>query len=145
MAEFLYRLGRGASHRAKTVIAAWVAVMILVGVAYAFGAGTMSSCITIPGTPTQEVSDRLAGELPAASGGTGRIVFSTTDDAALDETQQQAISAVIAEANDLDGVEEVIDPFATEAERAAQAQAVADGRTQIVEGREQIEAARAQL
>lgn len=145
MAELLYRLGRGASRRAKTTIAAWLVVMVVVGVAYALGAGTLSNSITIPGTPTQEVSDRLAGELPAASGGTGRIVFSTTDDAEITDAQQAALAEVMATASELDGVEEVVDPFATEAERAEQAQAVEDGRTQIAEGRDQLSAARDQI
>ena len=59
MATLLYRLGLGAARRPLLVILAWVlALALAVGGFLAFG-GTLSSTVTIPGTPTAQVTDRL--------------------------------------------------------------------------------------
>ncbi|WP_024287252.1 MMPL family transporter [Cellulomonas sp. KRMCY2] len=138
MAEFLYRLGRASARRAWLVVVAWIVVIAAAGGAFAVWGGTLSTAITIPGTETARVTERLQSALPQASGGTGTLVFSSSDGSALTTTQQAAITAVIAEAAQVDGVEAVVDPFATVDQRAA-------GELQITEGLAQIEAARAQL
>jgi RND superfamily putative drug exporter len=144
MAELLFRIGRAAARRAKTVIAVWVLVLAAAGAAYALFGGTLTTAITIPDTPTAEVTDRLAEEFPEAAGGTGTIVF-RAEDGAFTTGQQQAITAALAEAAEVEGVEDVIDPFATEAERAAQTEAMASGMTQIETGLAELEAAQAEL
>ncbi|KFC51884.1 hypothetical protein GY12_16455 [Micrococcus luteus] len=64
MATLLYRLGLGAARRPLLVILAWVlALALAVGGFLAFG-GTLSSTVTIPGTPTAQVTDRLKEEFP---------------------------------------------------------------------------------
>ena len=145
MAELLYRLGRASARRARTVLAAWLAVLVLAGAAFAAFGGTLATSFSIPGTPTAEVTDRLQTSLPEASGGTGTIVFTTEDGAAFTADQQAEIADRVATAGEVDGVEDVIDPFATQADLAAQADQVEAGRTQIADGRAQIEAGRAQL
>ena len=80
MASLLYRLGRLAARRAWVVIAAWVVVLGLAGGSFALFGGTLTSAVSIPGTKTQEVSDQLAEKFPQASGGTGSVVFTTSDD-----------------------------------------------------------------
>ena len=59
MAELLYRLGRNAAHRSKTVVAAWFLVLVAVGAAFAVGGGTLATTMSIPGTPTEQVTERL--------------------------------------------------------------------------------------
>lgn len=145
MAELLYRLGRACARRARTVLAAWLAVLVLAGAAFAAFGGTLASSFSIPGTPTSEVTERLQSELPEASGGSGTIVFQTEDGSAFTAEQEAEIGDRIATAGEVDGVETVIDPFATQSELADQAAQVEDGRTQIADGREQIEAGRTQL
>ncbi|THV21722.1 MMPL family transporter [Glycomyces paridis] len=142
MAEFLYRVGRWCARRAKTVIGIWALILAAAAAAFVLFGGTLASTLSIPGTPTEEVTDHLAEALPAASGGSGRIVVSTEDGSAFTEAQQTAISAVIADANEVDGVEAVTDPFATEADRAEQQAAVDEGLLQIETGRTQIEEGR---
>ena len=79
MATLLYRLGLGAARRPLLVILAWVlALALAVGGFLAFG-GTLSSTVTIPGTPTAQVTDRLKEEFPEASRGRGQVVFTTED------------------------------------------------------------------
>lgn len=145
MAEFLYRLGRAAARRARTVLAAWIAVLVLCGGAFALFGGTLATAFSIPDTPTTQVTERLQEKLPQASGGSGSVIVQTEDGSSFTPEQQQEISALVTEAAELDGVEAVVDPFATEAERAAQAQQLAEGQAQIDAGRAQLEEARAQL
>lgn len=145
MAELLYRIGRLSARRAWVVVGGWIAALgIAVAAFLAFG-GTLTEAISIPGTATAQVTDRLADELPAASGANGRIVYSTEDGSPLSEEDQAAISAALAQVGEIDGVVQVVDPFATEAQRAAQAQQVADGAQQVEDGRAQLDAGQAQL
>ncbi|SED66742.1 MMPL family transporter [Jiangella alba] len=137
MAEVLYRIGRFAARRAWPVVAGWVLVLVAAGVAYAVAGGTLSSAITIPGTPTQRVSDRLAEELPDASGGTANVVFHTGDGAAFTDDQRAGVSAALARAGEVDGVRAVVDPFTSAEQRAAQEQQVRDGLAQLDAATEQ--------
>ena len=145
MAEFLYRVGRWSARRAKTVIVAWLAILVAAGVAFALGAGTLATTFSIPGTPTAEVTDRLQSDFPDASGGTGTVVVQSADGEALTSAQQDEIAGLVAEASEVDGVTAVMDPFVTEADRAVQQQQVEDGRAQVEGGRTQLEAGQAQL
>ena len=112
MAELLYRIGGFASRRSRTVILTWIAILGLAAVAFTFGGGHMATGLSIPGTPTAQVTERLAAEFPAAAGGSGTVVFQTDDGRALTDVQKAAISARITAASDLPGVTRVIDPFA---------------------------------
>ena len=145
MAEFLYRLGRAAARRARTVLTVWIAVLALAGVAFALFGGTLATAFSIPNTPTTQVTERLQEKLPQASGGSGSVIVQTEDGSPFTADQQQQISALVTEAAGVDGVETVVDPFATEADRAAQAQQLAEGQAQIEAGRAQLEQARAEL
>ncbi|MEU5875550.1 MMPL family transporter [Glycomyces sp. NPDC047369] len=145
MAEFLYRVGRWCARRAKTVIAAWVLILAAAAAAFLLFGGAFATTLSIPGTPTEEVTDHLAEALPEASGGTGSIVLSTEDGDAFTDEQKAAISALIADAADVDGVETVVDPFATEAQRDEQQTQIDQGRTQIEAGLAEVEAGRAQI
>jgi RND superfamily putative drug exporter len=151
MAEFLYRLGRASARRAWLVVVTWVLIIAAAGGAFATWGGTLSTAITIPGTSTAEVTARLQAALPQASGGTGTVVFRSSDGSALTSTQQAAITAAIGKAAQVGGVEAVVDPFATTAKRTAGAKQVADGlaqiaaaRTQLRQGQDQLDAAVAQ-
>jgi len=152
MAELLYRLGRFAARRAWLVVSSWLVILVAVGAAFATFGGTLSTAISIPGTPTAEVTDRLQAEFPDAAGGTGTVVLHTTDGSEFTDAQREALTDVFAEVSDVDGVSNVVDPFAVTAQLAGQKQQIADGREQITAGREQItagleqiEAARTQL
>ncbi|MFJ4109413.1 MMPL family transporter [Oerskovia enterophila] len=145
MAEFLYRVGRWSARRARTVVVSWLAILVVAGIAFALGAGTLATTFSIPGTPTAEVTDRLQSDFPDASGGTGTVVVQTEDGEPFTAEQEEAVAGLVAEAAAVDGVTTVMDPFQTEADRAAQAQQVESGRTQIEDGRAQLDAGQAQL
>jgi RND superfamily putative drug exporter len=145
MAEFLYRVGRWCARRAKTVIAAWVAVLAAAAAAYVLFGGAFATTLSIPGTPTEEVTDHLAEALPEAAGGTGSIVLSTENGEPFTDDQKTAIAALVAEAGGVDGVAAVIDPFATESQRDDQQAQIDQGRTQVEAGLAQINDGRAQI
>ncbi|GAA0846898.1 MMPL family transporter [Streptosporangium amethystogenes subsp. fukuiense] len=145
MAELLYRLGRFTARRAWWVITAWVAVLALaVGAFLAFG-GTMSSTMTIPGTPTAQVTDRLKTELPVASGGTGQVVIHSRNGAELTDAQREGISAALRKVADLDGVDQVADPFTSAEARADQAKKITNGLAQVEDGRDRLAKGQKQL
>ncbi|RMI08944.1 MMPL family transporter [Cellulomonas triticagri] len=145
MAGLLYRLGRFSARRAWTVVTAWVVVLLLAGGAYLAFGGTLTSAVTIPGTATEEVTDQLREEFPAASGGSGTVVFHTDDDAAFTDEQRAAISATLQDVAEVDGVAGVVDPFATAAQLADQQAQIESGREQIAAGEQQLDAGQAQL
>ncbi|MGW2150053.1 MMPL family transporter [Nonomuraea bangladeshensis] len=145
MAELLYRLGRFTARRAWWVISAWVVVLALaVGAFLAFG-GTMSSTMTIPGTPTAQVTDRLKTELPVASGGTGQVVIHSGNGAELTAAQRAGVSAALRKVAGLDGVDQVADPFTSTDTRAQQAKKITDGLAQVEDGRDRLDQGRKQL
>lgn len=145
MAELLYRIGRSAARHSRAVIATWFLVLIAAGGAFALGAGTLLGTVSIPGTRTAQVTERLHQALPKAAGGAGSVVFKTTDGTALTPTQKQAISERLARAARVAGVNNVVDPFTTQATRAAQERELAAGRAKVADGRRQLAEARAQL
>lgn len=145
MAHLLFRLGRGSARRPFIAIVAWiVALAAAAGGFLAFG-GTLTDSFSIPGTPTQEVTDQLAEELPSTGGTTARVVFETTDGSEISADQQQQIADALADVEGLDAVSGIIDPFATQAETEEQLAQLEDGAAQIDAGEAELEAGQDQL
>ncbi|GLY02798.1 MMPL family transporter [Actinoplanes sp. NBRC 101535] len=144
MAELLYRLGRFGARRAWTVLITWLVVLGATVTAYFVAGGTLSSQVTIPGTKTAQVTEQLAEKFPSASGGTGTIVFHTTDGSAFTDEQRTAVGALLTGTADLDGVSSTTDPFATAAQIAEQTAQLTAGKEQVTGGLAQIDAALAQ-
>ncbi|WP_313823244.1 MMPL family transporter [Citricoccus sp.] len=145
MAELLYRLGFGSSQRPWTVISSWLVVLALaVGGFLAFG-GTLTSSITIPGTPTSQVTDRLTEEFPEAANGAGSVVFRTADGSEFTADQEQRITDLMAEVEEIEGVDSTLDPFTTEQQKADGQQDLEDGRAELEDGRQQLEDGQSEL
>ena len=145
MASLLYRLGRFSARRAWLVIVAWVVILGLAVGAFALFGGTLTSAVSIPGTATQKVSDELAEKFPAASGGRGTVIFTTTDDSAFTAAQKTAVGDLLTRSVTLNDVKAATNPFDTQAQIDDQAQQVIDGRKKIADGTTQINAGQAQL
>ncbi|MFD5199098.1 MMPL family transporter [Streptomyces sp. NPDC058375] len=80
MSTFLYRLGRFAYRRKWPVIGAWLAVLLVAGVAALGLMKPFSSSTSIPGTEAQRTLDVMEKEFPSADGNvTGKIVFRAPD------------------------------------------------------------------
>lgn len=152
MATLLYRLGLGAARRPLLVILAWVlALALAVGGFLAFG-GTLSSTVTIPGTPTAQVTDRLKEEFPEASRGRGQVVFTTEDGSPLTDAQREQITALLDDVAEQPAVEGVVNPFEAQAQQDDARTRLDEGRTELADGeqrladgRQEIEDGRAEL
>lgn len=145
MAGLLYRLGRFSARRAWVVITAWIVILGVAGGAYVLGHGSLTSAVTIPGTATERVTNHLKDKFPAASSGTGTVVFHTDDSSAFTADQTAAISAALADVTKLDGVSGVTDPFQTAAGLADQQAKIDSGRQQITAAQAQLDAGQTQL
>lgn len=152
MALWLYRLGRFSAHRAWLVIAAWAIIIGLVGGAAALFMGPMSNNFQIPGTETQQMADKLQAELPEASGGTGTVVFTSTNGQPFTPAQEKAITETLASATSIPTVKGVVDPFLTttslataQTQLADGAKALAAGESQLAQGKQTLDASAAQL
>ncbi|GAA4117768.1 MMPL family transporter [Enteractinococcus coprophilus] len=127
------------------MIFSWLVMLAIAAAAFLTFGGTLVSTIDIPGTPTAQTTDRLQEEFPDAARGTGNVVFQTVDGSELSTDQREAITTVLEDAGEVDGVAEVIDPFATEAELAEQQQQLTEGRQELKVAGQQLASAPAQL
>ncbi|MCR2802150.1 MMPL family transporter [Microbacterium sp. zg-Y818] len=145
MAELLFRLGRFSARRAWTVIVGWLIVLGLAGGAFLTFGGSLASSFGIPGTETERVNDQLSDTFPDLTGASATAVFTADDGAELTDEQQRAVSALLQDVADVDGVAAVTDPFEVEAQRAAQTAQLETGREQLQAGLAELDAAQAQL
>lgn len=139
MATWLYRIGEAAARRAWAVILIWV--LIIAGVAGAYTAfhGKLSNTFTMPGTQTQQLSDELAQRFPSANRGSGQIILTTGNGAALTEEQKQAFSIALNKlTSEVPSVDAVTDPFTTTSK-------LAEAKTQLDEAHTKIDAAPSQI
>ena len=109
MSTFLYRLGRTAFGRPWLFIAGWVAVLAVVVGAVAINGVNVSSEMKIEGTEAQTVLDRVADELPAASGGQASVVFTVPDGERLDTPER--LGVVSGTVSDVYDLEKVVNPL----------------------------------
>ncbi|MEH0929226.1 MMPL family transporter [Micromonospora sp. CPCC 205558] len=112
MATLLYRLGRGALRRRRLVVALWLVVLVVAGLAAATLRGTTASNFTMPGTESQRALDLLADQFPAASGATGTITVKAPADGDLATPQGQAVvQELVQQASALPGVVGAVNPL----------------------------------
>lgn len=112
MATLLYRLGRGALRRRRLVVALWLVVLVVAGLAAATLRGPTASNFTMPGTESQRALDLLAEQFPAASGATGTIAVKAPADGQLGTPQGQAVvQELVQQASTLPGVVGAVNPL----------------------------------
>ncbi|RDV46836.1 RND transporter [Leifsonia sp. ku-ls] len=145
MAELLYRIGKFSARRGWAVIVAWLLVLGIAVGGFLIGFKGLASSFDVPNTASGKVVDELAEKLPDYAGAAGTVVFRTTDGSALDADQKAAISALVKSGDDLPDVSKIVDPFATEAQRAQSRQQLADGRAQLDAAAAQLDAGQTQL
>lgn len=139
MATWLYRIGEAAARRAWAVILIWVLIIAGVAGAYTTFHGKLSNTFTMPGTQTQQLSDELAQRFPSANRGSGQIILTTGNGAALTEEQKQAFSIALNKlTSEVPSVDAVTDPFTTTSK-------LAEAKTQLDEAHAKIDAAPAQI
>ena len=145
MARLLQRLGLFSSRHPWAVIAGWVVALAVAVGGFAVGHGTLTTAVELPGTETQKVADKLAAEFPAASGGSGTVVFGSGSDEPFTDAQKTAISAALKTVTDVPDVKGVTDPFESQQQLEGAAAQMAQGQQQIEQAQAQIDAGRAPL
>ncbi|MDZ5077528.1 MMPL family transporter [Nesterenkonia sp. HG001] len=145
MARLLHRLGLFAARRAKTVIAAWFAVLAIAVTSFLSFGGQLTDQITLPDLETTRVADRLAEELPDAGGGSAIAVLQTEDGGSFTEEQRDAVAGLSEDLEALDPVNSVTDPFVSAQERAEGEEELTEARQELVTGQEELEAGREEV
>ena len=145
MAKLLYRLGFSAAKKPFTVFFTWIVLLAIAAASFLSFGGTLVTTVDIPGTPTAQTTDRLEQEFPDAARGTGNVVFQTEDGSAFTAEQREDILAVLEATEDVSGVENVVDPFESDAQMADQKLQLQDGRQELADAQEQLENAPEQL
>ncbi len=116
MATFLYQLGRVSFRRRRTVLAAWLALLVLFGIGAATLSEDTSDSFSIPGTQSQQAIDLLGERFPevSADGATARVVFAALEGQTLnDPANRAAVEQVVADLTNAPQVVNVADPYAT--------------------------------
>ncbi|MFC5407513.1 MMPL family transporter [Cohnella soli] len=103
MSNLLYRIGKTAYDNPWRFIASWAVILGIVLAILGVNGIHTSSEMKIAGTESQKVLDKLAQELPAASGGQGSVVFTAPKGERLDTPERlKAISHAVKEVYSLD-------------------------------------------
>lgn len=115
MSSFLYGLGRWAFVHHRRVVLLWVALILAVGAAAAtLGDGTRND-FKIPGTESQAALDALGRTFPELSGaGATLVVEAPAGGTVDDERTRQLVEQTIADLKKVEGVIEVLSPFAAD-------------------------------
>jgi RND superfamily putative drug exporter len=114
VSTYLYRLGRFAFRRRKTVLAFWLGLLVLMGFAASQLAEETTDSFDIPGMESTEAFSLLNERFPemAADGSTARVVFAAPAGETLtDPENQAAITRVLAALGQVPDVVRVGDPY----------------------------------
>ncbi len=117
MSDLLYRLGGIAFRRPVAFVLAWLVVLSSVAALAVSSGGHISTSLTIDGTPSQRVLDRLREDLPQASGGQGTLVFTVPEGERLDSADRA--NAIADAAVAIAVLPEIVDRSARSAESIA--------------------------
>lgn len=145
MAKFLFLLGKFSAKRAWIVVVAWLVILAGVATTALTLGGKFTSNMTLEGTPAQQVIDDLKKNFPEASRGSAQIVFHSSDGSAFTATQKEEITARLSAAEEIAGVNSIIDPFATQATKDEKAQELADAQAKVDNAPQQMADAQAKI
>ena len=110
MSSFLYRLGRFAAQRRRSVLAAWLVILVLACGGALFNDGT-DDTFEIPGTQSQDALDYLARVFPETSGSSAQLVIVVPPGQDVTQLAATPTASVVEEIKNLDQVASVINPF----------------------------------
>ena len=110
MTALLYRLGAWTYRRRRTVLVAWLAVLVGVGALAATAGGAYEDDFSIPGSHAQRVLDTVAERFPDAAGAAAQVVFVAPEGHEVGE-YRAVIARTVAAAGAGPQVAGVADPF----------------------------------
>ena len=79
MSSFLHDLGAWCFRRAKTVVALWLGLLVLLGLGVVALHSDYDDSFTIPGAPSQLAYDKLQVTFPQASALSANVVITVPD------------------------------------------------------------------
>ncbi|REK74220.1 MMPL family transporter [Paenibacillus paeoniae] len=109
MSTFLYKLGKSAYTKPWTFVISWIAILGVVLAILGVNGIHVTSDMKIEGTESQKVLDKLAEELPEASGGQASILFKAPQSERLDT--EERLASIIEAINKVYNLEYVINPI----------------------------------
>lgn len=139
MATFLYKLGRLAYRRRWIFVSAWLVALLAIGLSAGAFMGKLTNSFSIPGTETQRALDKLKAEMPEFSGGSGSIVYQTSDGQRFTTAQKKAIGDALENLEDLDDVRQASNPFTTQDQLDDAAVQVKKANQKLTDGRKKLE------
>jgi RND superfamily putative drug exporter len=107
------RLARWCFTRRRTVLAAWLLLLVVaLGAARAAG-GAFNSDLSLPGTDSQAAVSLLTQHYPAAAGETDQVVIQATDGATIESPQVRGpVTKALAGVSAVPGIASVASPYA---------------------------------
>jgi RND superfamily putative drug exporter len=110
LSSFLYRLGRLAAQRRRSVFVLWLVVLALAGCGALFNKGT-NDTFEIPGTQSQDALDYLGRVFPETSGSSVQLVILVPQGQDVTQLAAGPTADAVEAINKLDQVASVINPF----------------------------------
>ena len=145
MAQLLYRLGKFSAKRAFAVIAIWVLLIGTAGAGALLAGGKLGTTMTLDGIPSQDLATSLQETFPEAARASGQVVFHKTDGVEFSMAEISGISNVLDSVKALIAVDDVDDPFITQATLDSQRADLAAGLVAISDGKAEIKTNQASL
>lgn len=128
MSKFLYKIGKSAYSKPWLFIGGWVVVLAIVIAMLGINGVSVSSEMKIEGTESQKVLDQLAEAQPEASGGQGSVVFVAPEGESLNTPER--LAAIAEAADEVYGLDQILNAPELAAQAMAQAQAQAAQSTE---------------
>jgi putative drug exporter of the RND superfamily len=145
MANLLYKLGQLSARRAWLVIVSWILILgATIGLMVSF-AGTLSTTMSLPGTPSQVVIDDLKKSFPLATNASGQVVFHKTDGVAFNASEKQQVADLLAKVKSQSTISDALNPFVTEAKLVKNRADLADGQAKLKSAPADLKSAQAKV
>ncbi|MFP5416848.1 MAG: MMPL family transporter, partial [Actinomycetes bacterium] len=105
MSTWIYRLARASWHARRRVVAAWIAILLLLGAIAATVGGSFDDEFRIPGASSQEALDQLRMTFPEAAMASASLVLLAPEGALVtDATIRGEVERAAAELEEIDWV-----------------------------------------
>ena len=106
------RLARWCFTRRRTVLAAWLLLLVVALGAARVAGGTFNSSLSLPGTDSQAAVSLLTQHYPAAAGETDQVIIQATSGASIESAPVRgAVTAALARVSALPGIASVTSPY----------------------------------
>ena len=106
------RLARWCFTRRRTVLAAWLLLLVAALGAARVAGGAFDSSLSLPGTDSQAAVSLLTQHYPAAAGETDQVVIQATGGATIESSPvRDAVTAALARVSALPGITSVASPY----------------------------------